>query len=344
MNLSRKKDIKKTEQERVEERREEVLSRGRKFKYPLQLTKHRIVISTILISFVVIALIVVGGWLALYKFGMTDDLLFRVTKIVPVSVANVDSENALFSDYIMLYRSSMTSIERQSGSQFDPASLEELRAKYKRTALDDTEVYTYAIKLAKENDVTVTDEDIAKEFSRHLKIGGIDRSEEAFMKIVEDNFGLDKSEYERMLYLSLIKSAVEVKIDTRAAELASKVESMLATNGDDYQAVAAELGDQIIYEETGGLVDSKNIDGGRATEAFKLEPGQSSGKFISMNGDGYYFVKLIKKTEDQVNFVSIRVPFTELSSRFKALKDEGKITEYIDLPTVGNDPMSTPTN
>ena len=344
MNLSKKKDVKKTEQERVEERREEVLSRGRKFKYPLQLTKHRIVISTILISFVVIALIVVGGWLALYKFGMTDDLLFRVTKIVPVSVANVDSENALFSDYIMLYRSSMTSIERQSGSQFDPASLEELRAKYKRTALDDTEVYTYAIKLAKENDVTVTDEDIAKEFSRHLKIGGIDRSEEAFMKIVEDNFGLDKSEYERMLYLSLIKSAVEVKIDTRAAELASKVESMLAANGDDYQAVAAELGDQIIYEETGGLVDSKNIDGGRATEAFKLEPGQSSGKFISMNGDGYYFVKLIKKTEDQVNFVSIRVPFTELSSRFKALKDEGKITEYIDLPTVGNDPMSTPTN
>ena len=344
MKLSKKKDVKKTEQERVEERREEVLSRGRKFKYPLQLTKHRIVISTILISVVVIALIVVGGWLALYKFGMTDDLLFRVTKIIPASVANVDSENALFSDYIMLYRSSMISIERQSGSQFDPASLEELRAKYKRTALDDTEVYTYAIKLAKENDVTVTKEDIAQEFSRHLKIGGIDRSEEAFMKIVEDNFGLDKSEYERMLYLSLIKSSVEVKIDTRAAELASKVESMLAANGDDYQAVAAELGDQIIYEETGGLVDSKNIDGGRATEAFKLEPGQSSGKFISMNGDGYYFVKLIKKTEDQVNFVSIRVPFTELSNRFKTLKDEGKIIEYIDLPTIGNDSMSTPTN
>lgn len=344
MKLLKKKDTIKTEQEKVEERREEVLAKGRKFKYPLQWTKHRIVINTILISVVVIALIVVGGWFALYKLNMTDDLLFRVTKIIPVSVASVDSENVLFSDYIMLYRSSMTSIERQSGSQFDQSSLEDLRYKYKRSALTDAETYTYAIKLAKEQDVTVTDEDIAAEFNRHLKIGGIDRSEEAFLKIVDDNFGLDKSEYERMLYLSLIKSAVEEKIDTRASELAKKVESILSSNSNDYKAVAEELGDKIIYEETGGLVDSKNIDGGRATEAFKLEPGQSSGKFISMNGDGYYFVKLIKKTESEVNFVSIRIPFTEFSKRFDALKTEDKIKEHITLtdPNVVETPIEAP--
>ena len=344
MNLLKKKDVKKTEQEKVEERREEVLAKGRKFKYPLQWTKHRIVISTILISIIVIAMVFIGGWLALYRLNMVDDLLYRVTKIIPVSVATVDSENTLFSDYIMLYRSSMTSIERQSGNQFDQDAIKELQLKYKRAALTDAEVYTYAIKLAREQGITVTEDDITNEFNRHMKVGGIDRSEEAFMKIVEDNFGLDKSEYERMLYLSLTKSAIEEKIDTRASELADKVESMLAANGNDFQAVAAELGDQIIYEETGGLVDSKNIDGGRATEAFKLEPGQSSGKFISMNGDGYYFVKLVKKTEDQVNFVSIRVPFTEFTKRFDALGEEGKITEFIDIPspTPANAPIDTP--
>ena len=339
--MLKKKDTKKTEQEKVEERREEVLSKGRKFKYPSQWTKHRIVISTILISLVMIAMIIVGGWLALYKIGMTDDLLFRVTKLLPVPVANVDSENALFSDYIMLYRSSMTSIERQSGSQFDQASLDDLRLKYKRTALTDTEIYTYAIKLAKEQGIAITQENVNKEFDRHMKIGGIDRSEEVFLKIVSDNFGLDKSEYERMLYLSLVKSAVAIKIDTRATELAQKVESMLQQNGNDYQAVAAELGEQIVYEETGGLVDSKNIDGGRATEAFKLEPGQSSGKFISMNGDGYYFVKLLNKTDNQVNFASIRIPFTEFNKQFDTLKADGKITEYITIPD-SNNSISTP--
>lgn len=346
MVLHKKKDVVKTEQEKVDERREEVLAKGRKFKYPLQWTKHRIVVNTILISVVVIAIIIVGGWFALYKLNMTDDLLFRVTKIVPVSVASVDSEQVLFSDYILLYRSSMTSIERQSGSQFDQSAIEDLRYKYKRAALTDAESYTYAIKLAKEQGIIVTDDDIAKEFNRHLKIGGIDRSEEAFLKIVSDNFGLDKFEYERMLYLSLVKSAVEQRIDAHATATAKKVETMLAGNGNDYKAVAESLGSEIIYEETGGLVDSKNIDGGRATEAFKLEPGQSSGKFISMNGDGYYFVKLIKKTESEVNFVSIRVPFTEFTKLFDALSTDSKISEYITLtnPTVVDAPIDTPTN
>ena len=333
MNLSKKKDAKKTEQERVDERRDEVLSKGRKFKYPLQWTRHRIVINTILITIVIIAMVVVGGWLALYRLNMTDDFLFRVTKVVPVPVAVVDSENVPFSDYLMLYRSSMTSIERQSGSQFDEGSLEQLRAEYKQSALKEAEKYAYAVKLANESSITVSEEEVDAEFQRHLSIGGIERSEESFVKIIEDNFGLSKSEYQRMLYLSLLKSKVETNIDTEANKIASQVESLLASNDNDYQAVAEELGDKIVYQETGGLVDSKNIDGGRATEAMKLEPGQSSGKFISMNGDGYYFVKLIHKTDTEVNFVSIRVPFTEFDKRFDALRSENKITEYITITT-----------
>lgn len=331
MKLLSKKEDKKTEKEKVEERREEILAKGRKFKYPFQWTRHRIVVNTILIALVVFAMIFVGGWLALYRIGMTDELLFNITKVVPLSVASVDGEPVRFSDYLMFYRSSMTSIERQSGSQFDEESFNELRAEYKRSALTKAEQYAYATKLARELDITVSPSEVATEFERHLKIGGVDRSEEGFIKIIKDNFGLDKSEYERMLYLTLIKAKVEMEIDQNANQIASKVETILASNGNDYQAVVEQLGDKIIYEETGGLVDSKNIDGGRASEAMKLEPGQSSSRFVSMNGDGYYFVKLINKTDSEVNFVSIKVPFTEFSKQFEALKTDGKISEYIDL-------------
>ena len=333
MKLLSKKEDKKTEKEKVEERREEILAKGRKFKYPFQWTRHRIVINTILIALVVFAMIFVGGWLALYRIGMTDELLFNVTKVVPLSVASVDGEPVRFSDYLMFYRSSMTSIERQSGSQFDETSFNELRAEYKRSALPEAEKYAYATKLARELDITVSPEEVATEFDRHLKIGGVDRSEEGFIKIIKDNFGLDKSEYERMLYLTLVKAKVEMEIDKTANQTAAKVESILAENNNDYKAVAEQLGDSIIYEETGGLVDSKNIDGGRASEAMKLEPGESSGRFVSINGDGYYFVKLVSKTDSEVNFVSIKVPFTEFAKQFAALKEDGKITEYIDIAT-----------
>ena len=240
----------------------------------------------------------------------------------------------------MLYRSSVTSIERQSGSQFDKESAENLYNEYKRVALDESEKYTYALKLAKELDVSVSDEEVMSEFDRHLKIGGVDRSEDGFLKIIEDNFGLTKSEYERMLYLNLIKAKVEEKIDETASKIAQRVEDILKSTGNDYMAVVDELGSKIVYQETGGLVDSKNIDGGRAAEAMKLEPGQSSGRFISINGDGYYFVKLINKTEAEVNFVSIKVPFTEFDKRFSALKTDEKITEYIEIKSPNED---TPT-
>ena len=336
MKLFSKKDEKKTELQRVEERREEVLTAGRKFKYPLQMTKHRIVINTVLIAVVVFAILTMSGWLALYKFGMTDEMLFRITKIFPVPVASIDNENVKFSDYLMFYRSSMQSIERQSSQVDNESSIDDLRNQYKRVALNEAEEYAYALKLARENNIEVTSEEIAAEFNRHLSVGGVERSEESFMKIIDENFGLSKSEYERMLYLTLMKAKVEQAIDIQANETVAQVEKMLSENGGKFSAVANALGEKIVYEETGGLVSNQNIDGGRATEASKLEPGQQSGKFISMNADGYYFVKLVAKTEAEVNFVSIKVPFTEFESKVEALRTGDGIKEYIHIDTGEN--------
>lgn len=332
MKLFQKKEAKKTEQQKVDERREEVLATGRKFKYPLQFTKHRIVINTILIASIVLAIIIVGGWLALYRFNMDSDMLFRITKILPVPVATVDGTQVRFSDYLMFYRSSITSIERQSGQVDLSGSIEDLRDQYKHAALSEAEEFTYALKLAEAHGITVTDAEVQAEFDRHLHLGGIERSAESFMKIVEDNFGLSRDEYERLLALTLTKAKVEAEIDEPASRTAAKVESLIKEHNGDYAAVAAALGDQVIYEETGGYVSNQNIDGGRASEAFKLEPGGESGRFVSMNGDGYYFVKLLKKTETEVNFVSLKVPFTKFKTDFDALREAGKIEEFITLP------------
>lgn len=331
MKLKLKKDTKKTEQEKVDERRAEVLAKGRKFKYPLQWTKYRVVINTVLIAAVVSAIMIVSGWLALYKFSMTDEFLYRITKFIPAPVASVDGETVAFSDYLMFYRSGVISIERQSGQVDNEGNFDELRLQYKRSALDQAEDYAYAIKLAREQDITVTDEEVATEFARHLKLGGVERSEDSFLKIISDNFGLDKSEYERMLYLNLLRSKVEASIDLNASRLADRVESLLKDNNGDYAAVAEALGSEIIYEQTGGMVPTQNIDGGRASTAFQLNPGEESGRFISINGDGYYFVKLIDKTDTEVNFVSIKVPFTEFATTMATLREEGKITEYIQI-------------
>jgi len=323
------KEDKKTDAEKVEERREEVLAKGRKFKYPLQWVKRRIVASTILISFIMIALLVVFGWLSLYRFQMTDAVIYRVTTVLPVTVAQVDGESVRFSDYLMLYRSSILPVEEQSGT--DDESYEDLKKQYKRGALTKAEEYAYAAKLARENEVAVTDAEVDAEFERHRTIGGIDRSEEGFLKVLSDNFDLSKDEYKRLLRLTLTKAKVEEKIDKNAEAVAKELDAALLANQNDYAAAANALGEKVTYEETGGLVDSKNVDGGRASEAMKLEPGQSSGRFLSMNGDGYYYVKLVNKTETEVNFVSIKIAFTEFGKRFAEIQENNRIFEFINL-------------
>ena len=332
LSLRKKADQQpKTEKEKVEERKKEVLAQGRKFKYPIQYAKHNVVIITIVVSVIAVALLVLFGWLDFYKFQDSGDIAYRISRFLPLYVADVDDEKVRFSDYLMIYRSSLKAVEQQSGKLGNDTDADSVRDEYKQTALDSAEKYTFALKLAKENGIEVSDEEVNEAFDSHRKVGGAERSEEAFLKVINDNFGFSKDEYTRPLYLSLIREKVEERIDENATKLADEIEKALTENGGDYMQVAEQFGDRIIIEETGGLVDNKNIDGGRANVASRLKEGEQSGRFVSNNGDGIYFLKLISKNETQVNYISIKISFTEFEKRFEEIKNSQKITEYIEI-------------
>ncbi|MBR2589030.1 SurA N-terminal domain-containing protein [Candidatus Saccharibacteria bacterium] len=319
-----------TEKEKFEERREEILAHGRKFKYPMQFAKHRLVFITIAIA--IIAVIAAGafGWFALYKSRSTSDVLYRLTMVLPVPVAKIDGENVRYSDYLMIYKSSITPVIQQNGDfSTGKDDADDIENAYKRFALDAAEDYTYAIKLARQLGIDITEEMIDKSFDEHRKVGGTDRSRENFLKVLKDNFDLTESEYRRMLYLSLAKSEVARKIDTEANKKAEEAYKKVVSGG-DFRKVAEEL--NIEYEETGGLIDVMNVDGGRSNVAYELKPGQISEVFTSLGGDAYYIVKLVEKTDSRVNYVSLKIPFTEFNNRLANVREENRVEEYIEIP------------
>lgn len=322
---------KKSEKQKVEERREEVLKTGRKFKYPLQYAKHRMVLFSIIVAILALVGLAGAGYYALYHGNYTSDVLYRLTSIIPVPIASIDGQSVRYSDYLLIYKSTITPVEQQ-GQLGSGADADAMRAHYQRSALTDAENYSYALKLAEEQGITVSDDEVTKSISDHRKIGGTERSEESFEKILEDNFGLSMDEYRRMVYLSLIKMKVSEKIDTTALSLANEVSERITADPDiNLFDLANELGDQVLYEETGGLVDQMNVDGGRAAVAVTLEPGQISKRFVTTSGDGYCFVKLIEKTDSTVNYSSIKIPFKALDKKLESLRKEGKVQEYITL-------------
>lgn len=323
------REARKTEKQKLEERREEVLSRGKKFKYPMQFAKHTVIAATVVIS--ILALVGAGffGWAMLYKIQDTGDVIYRLTKILPVTVAKIDGEQVRYSDYLMIYRTSMIPVIEQSatGSTDD---IEGMQNYYKRQALTEAEDYAFAEKVAREQDVTVSDEEIDTLFAQHMRVGGTERSKESFLKVLSDNFGMSEDEYRRMLYFTLISAKVDEKIDDGARELATRVEAKIAEKGGDLAAVANEI-PEVMYEETGGLLSTMNVDGGRAAKAYAQEAGQVSERILSNNGDGYYYVKTVEKGDETVNYQSLKITFTELDARLKRVREENLVEEYIKL-------------
>ncbi len=323
----------KTEKEKIKERREEVLKSGRKFKYPLQYSKHKLVIVTIIVAVVALIGSIIAGYFVLYKVQTTSDVMYRLTKVIPLPVAKIDDESVRYSDYLMIYKSSVRPIEQQTGSSFNEGEdAQSRRNYYKRSALTEAEKYAYAEKLARENSITVSEEEISASFDEHRKVGGTELSNESFLRIVKDNFGLSEDEYRYMLKLSLLKKNVSVAIDINAKNTVSEIQKYLSENDNDFKKARDQFTSRAEYEETAGLVGSGNVDGGRALKALTLEKGQVSEPFVSLNGDGYYIIKCTDKSKNEVSYVSLFIPFSEFDKQITALKEAGKIHEYIEIP------------
>ena len=315
----------------IDEKREEVLARGKKFKYPFQYAKHKLIVNTVLIGVSAVLLAVFLGWLELYKFQDTGDVVYRLTRVLPVPVAEVDGEKVRYSDYLMLYRSSVAAIESQQGILSNSEEDQQMKAQYKVEAMNRAVSYSYALKLARELGIEVSDEMVNELMVEHRTVDGVERSEEAFAGIIKDNFGLSLDEYRRMLYLSLVEKEVSVSLDEEALALKLEIESILGNGSDDLAGIADSLGENVVYSETGGMVEEMNLDGGRASVAAELELGEVSEGFVSKNGDGYYFVKLLDKADGQVSYASLWVPFSAFDKKLAEVEEEGKVKVYIEL-------------
>ena len=320
-------------QQNIEESREEILAKGKKFKYPFQYAKHRLIINAIAIGLVAIIVFAVVGWAQLYKALNTSEVMYRFTRTIPLSVAEVDGVKVRFSDYLMLYRSSIRSVERQQGELGDSDEAEKERRQFMRQALTDAEDYSYAIAKLKEVGKEVTEEEIDEVIKEHKTIDGELRSDEAFEGIVKDNFGLSIKEYRRLIMLSLARKKVSVEFDKDAKELADQVAEALEANGGDMKKTAAEFAENkaVAIEEV-DAVEFANLDGGRAAEAAKLENvGDISKRFNSKSGDGYYYVKLTDKTETTVSYQSIWIRFDWFNNMMQKLRDDEKVKEKITI-------------
>lgn len=315
----------------LEEQRKEILNKGKKFKYPVQYSKNRLVGNALIIALVI--LITGSGllWYQLYQAQNTGEFIYRFTTVIPFPVANVDGENALYRDYLMEYRANMQIANAKKDEIESANNVKALSVLNKNKAMKNAIANAYAQKKAREMGISVSDKEIDEAFDAQRKTQNTELTESALYKIAADNYGLSPSEYRRMfIELPLLRRKVTAEIDKNAATTRDEVVKYLNDNSNDFSKAAEQFGDKIEYNKP-GKVRKTNIDGGRSKVASQLNVGEVSKPFISNAGDGYYIVKLIEKNDNEISYESIKIKFTEFNSQLEKLEKEGKVKKYIKV-------------
>ena len=316
----------------LEEQRREILNKGKKFKYPVQYSKNRLVINALIIAGVILITGASLLWYQLYQAQNTSEFVYRFTTIFPFPVAKVDGEKALYSDYLMEYRANMQIANAKKDEIEGANNISAFSTLIKSKAMKNAIANAYAQKKARELGISVSDKEVSEAFDAQRKIQNTELTESALYKIAADNYNLSPSEYRRMfIELPLLLRKVTAQIDKTAESLKNEVSKYLSENANDFSKAVEHFGDKIEYAKP-GKVRKTNIDSGRSKIAAGLKVGEVSKPFISnYSGDGYYIVKLIEKTDNEVSYESIKIKFNEFNKQLEQLEKDGKIQKYIKV-------------
>ncbi|MGB3945826.1 MAG: SurA N-terminal domain-containing protein [Candidatus Saccharimonadales bacterium] len=341
-----KKKAKQSEQppsritnETVAEHREQILAGGRKFKYPHQYERHKLVFNAVIIIVVTALLAGLIIWWQLYPAQNTSTFFYRVTRILPVPVASIDGTQVRYSDYLMSLSGSKHYLEQSERLNLKSEDGKRQVEFMKRQALDGAIADAYAAKVAREKSLEVTDKQVTDVINASLNTVSGKISQDIYDDSTLSTLGYTQDEYRQIIRRSLTRQAVAYEIDTKANSAKKAAETLLAATPKPGLAdVAKQLQDKgyaVQLGSTGSLVPKTNHDGGVTQQAAKLNTGDYSKFFRSNDGsferNGYYVVQVVESNEKQVSYNYIRIPLTVFSEQLKALAKNKKISEYIDV-------------
>lgn len=321
--------------ETVAEHRERILAGGRRFKYPVQYAKHRLVINAVVIGVIALIIFIAICWQQLYVAQNTNTFFYRVTNFIPAPVASIDGKSVRYSDYLLYYNGSAYYLHQSEQVDFSTKDGKRQQLHIKRESLNDAEADAYAQKVAHEKGITVSSKDVNGVIDESRRSYG-DISERTYAASALSILGWTAGEYRHMVHNKLIRQKVAYAIDAKAARTKDTVQKLLnAKKPPGFDVIAEKLNKDDkagLQLGTSGLVPLNNSDGGLSQAAAKLKVGQISDVVKSTTGDGYYFIRLLSKDESQLNYTYIRIPLTTFDNKIASLRHHHKISEYIHIP------------
>lgn len=317
--------------ENITEHREEVLSGARKYIYPLQHSKHRIV--SITLSIIIAALIgfFIYCSLALYRYYQYNTFLYRVTQVVPFPIARaaggyVDYENYLFElrHYIHYYQTQQQQNLTANGNQ--------QLMQFRKQALNDVIDNAYIKKLASQNHISVSGKEVDDRIAVVRAQNRLGSDNKVFADVLRNYWGWSINDFKRSLKDQMLSDKVRAQLDTTANQRAQAALAQLK-NGADFTALAKQVSEDPSAASNGGdygapiANDDPNVQPQIVQALFSLKPGQYSG--IVDAGSTLEIVKVTQKTGNTVTAQHISFKLQDLSVYINKLKASEPTKTYV---------------
>jgi len=267
--------------ETIAEHREQVLKGARKYIYPLQHSKHRIVVVTSSIIGITIVTLLIYCILALYHFHQYNTFLYRTTQVVPFPVARADGKFVDYENYLFELRHYVHYYQTQQQRDFNGSDKQQLLL-FRRQALSDVVDNAYISILANQHHVSVSSGEVndrIAEVRAQNRLGG---NNKVFADVLRDYWGWSVNDFKRELKTQMLSEKVDAQMDTATAKRATDALNQLKA-GADFATLAKQVSDDTTTKDNGGdygspiTQDNPNIPPQVIEEIFKLKAGQTSG-------------------------------------------------------------------
>lgn len=319
----------------VAEHREQIIAGGRRFKYPLQYARHKLVINAILISLAALIVIISIGWWQLYKSQNTSEFFYRITKVLPLPIAVVDGQSVLYSDYLMKYRSSINYLVQKEQVNLKSEDGKKQMEYVRQQSMADAIADAYALKLAKNLGISVSNTELEIFLQNQRQSSDGEISEQTYDAVILDYYNWSPAEYRYVTERKILRQKVSYAMDKDAQKTADSITAALKVDSAaDFKTLADTISKQSglnINRGVSGWVPKINQDGGLSAEASKLKKTQISSIIKSTIGDGYYIIKLLDINDTQVSYEYIQVPLTAFNNSLKVIIDKGKVQRFISI-------------
>jgi hypothetical protein len=321
--------------ETVAEHREEVLKGARKYKYPLEHSKHRIVIvSSVLLVAALIGFFVYTG-VSLYRYQSTSLFMYRVSQVLPLPVAKAGGRWVSYESYLFELRRVMHYYETQQQVDFTTDTGKQQLETYRPRALEQVIAFAYVKDLAAQNNIRVTEQEVNDAISVLRTQNQLAAGDDELEAVMQKFFGWSLGDLRRQLRDELLAQKVAAKLDTAAFSKAQNVVLQLK-NGTDFAALAAQSSDDANTKANGGQytdaaisMKSQEVPPQVVRELGKLQPGAVSG--IITTPTSFEVVKLLSKENGAYKAAHIQITFSPIESFVQPLQKKNPPKKFIKV-------------